>query len=165
MSLPPTGPRALRAALAATLALSACATAPDEAGLPSIAPVIVAPGDQITRQPPASLEPLADGTVVLEDGPFSDRVTVDDATLSPGARPRVSGTVENIVDVSELIVMEIRVDFYGADGRFVGTGNQVFDTESSEPFHGQPLPFEVIAPEQASGARFALLSIPALVNE
>ncbi len=115
-----------------------------------------APATLAVNQPP--------GTVTLQPGPFDDRVRIRGARLSGD---RVTASLDVVSDVSELIALEIRVDFYDTSGTLIGTGRQQDDAKDSERYHGtggvRGLPVTVRSPGR--GASSAVLSIPVLVNE
>lgn len=100
----------------------------------------------------------------MEPGPFTDRVRISGLRLREGRRRAVAGRLVDVVDVSELIVLELRADFYDRRGRLVGSGVQVFDTEAAEPFEDTALPSAVRADEPAPRAVAAELAVPQLVN-
>jgi hypothetical protein len=127
---------------------------------PSTAPAS-ASADQ--RMPPRSAD-LAPGRVRIEPGPFTDRVVIRSLRVEPGARPLVRGRIRNSVDVSELIVLELRADFYDRTGRLVGSGVRVF--EDLHAGAGEPFAAFTISPDgRAPTAVSAILTIPQLANE
>ena len=109
------------------------------------------------------------GSVTVCTGPFIDRLRLSDLLLtgSAGGSSSVTGHLDVVSDVSEIIALEIRVDFYDVAGRLVGSAQQVFDPAATEVFHTTAgvvgLPFSVTAP--VAGANSAVLSVPVLVNE
>lgn len=103
------------------------------------------------------------GTVAVEPGPFTDRVSFSGLTLRRGTRPSVTGRIRNRVDVSELLLLELRVNFYDRRGRVIGSGKRVFLDQ--EEFGTHPLRFAVRARRPAAAAVAAQLSVPQLVNE
>jgi len=115
------------------------------------------------RRPPATID-ARPGETRVEDGPFTDRVRITGLAIAPGPRPVVRGRIVGSVDVSELIVLELRADFYDAAGRFVGSGRRVFHDAHADAREG-PLAFRIRASAPLPGAVSALLSIPQLVNE
>jgi hypothetical protein len=104
------------------------------------------------------------GEVRVAGGPFADRLSFHDLRLRAG---RVSGTVDVVSDVSEVIGLEVRVDFYDQAGTLVGSDRQVFDTEATDQYHTDAgvagLPVTLAAP--LGGSRSAVLTVPVLVNE
>lgn len=107
--------------------------------------------------------PVRRGEVQVPAGPFSDRVELRDLVLRLGRMPRVTGSIRNRVDVSDVIVLELRVDFYDSEGRRVGAGSVVYD--GARPFDRRALRFSVAAYRPAPSAVAAVLTIPQLVNE
>ena len=70
-------------------------------------------------------------------------------------------------DVSDLLDLEVRADFYDAAGRLLASGRQTDATSRhrarSTPARGvRGLPLRIAAP---AGAVAALVSVPVLVNE
>ena len=121
------------------------------------------PGDRPATGP-ARLRPVpAPGTVRVQEGPFTDRVRVFGLHLRGGKRPLVSGRMLNVRDVSDLLSLTIRADFYDRRGRRVAAGRRHFG--EGEPFHDRPLRFRIRAKRPAPGASSAVLTIPDLVNE
>ena len=132
----------------------------------------VAPGP--TRAPAQRLDPApAAGTVRVEAGPFTDRLTFSGLAVQ-GAQ--VVGRVENAVDVSELIVLALQADFYDASGRLLGSGTATYADEEFADTGATPLPhgtgvhdeaFRVVVPSRPRlpGAVSAVLTVPQLVNE
>ena len=116
-----------------------------------------APADSIGAGVPA-------GTVSVADGPFTDRLRITELQLSGSA---VTGSLAVTSDVSEVLNLELRVDFYGAAGDLLGSNRQVFTAQDTEPFHSTSgvvgLPITVPAP--LLGSHSAVVSIPVLVNE
>ncbi|RYV51199.1 hypothetical protein [Pengzhenrongella frigida] len=104
------------------------------------------------------------GTVSVDDGPFTDRLRITELRLSDSA---VTGSLAVTSDVSEVLNLEVRVDFYGAAGDLLGSDRQVFTARDTEPFHSTAgvvgLPITVPAP--VPGSHSAVVSIPVLVNE
>lgn len=70
-------------------------------------------------------------------------------------------------DVSEIINLEVRVDFYDEAGKYLTSERQIFRTQDTEEFHTTAgvagLPISVPGP--AVGVHSAVLSVPVLVNE
>lgn len=101
--------------------------------------------------------------VRLAAGPFTDRVAVTGLELLAGERPQIRGRIRNLVDVSDLLVLEIRADFYDAGGRKVATGSWL--TTKEEPYHDHALRFIVQSARTAPSAVTGVVSIPQLVTE
>lgn len=130
-----------------------------------------------TRTPPASLTPVPNaGTVAVEPGPFTDRLEINDLALQSGDRPAVTGSLRNAVDVSEFIVLELRADFYDAQGSYLGSGTATYADEEfadtgAAPLtpttgeHGEAFNITVQSDTPLSGAASAVLTFPQLVNE
>lgn len=107
--------------------------------------------------------PVGRGHVQVPPGPFTDRVDIRNLRFHAGPRPRVTGSMLNLVDVSDAIVLELRADFYDARGRRVGQGDVVFN--DAEPFNKEKLRFAIGSRDAAPSAVAAVLTIPQLVNE
>ncbi|MCX5388059.1 hypothetical protein [Streptomyces sp. NBC_00083] len=130
---------------------------------------------------PAAHRELGKGEVRLDQGPFTDRVKVTGAAL--GAGSAVTGHLTVTSDVSDLIALEVRAAYYGADGGLLGTGTFRYAEEGHDGHPGGHTPaaegagidFTVrpAAPDGTStpaGAPIGtpagvVLSIPVLVNE
>ena len=118
-----------------------------------------------TARPRLNPPPRA-GSVAVEAGPFSDRVRISGLEFTDaGARPRVRGSMVNRVDVSEVIVLEVKADFYDLDGRHVGSGSQVFKDAEAFDHADEAIRFDIRPRRPARGATSAVLSVPQLVNE
>lgn len=119
-----------------------------------------------TEAPPAAAvgAGVPAGTVTVQTGPFTERLRISELRLTEQA---ITARLDVVSDVSEIINLEVRVDFYDSAGALLGSGRQVFVTKDTEAFHTTSgvvgLPLSVPAP--ASGAHSALLSVPVLVNE
>lgn len=139
---------------------------------PAVVPTRTAPAP--TRAPPATLVPaLAPGTVLIEPGPFTDRLDITDLVLLAGERPVVTGTFSNTVDVSELIVLELQADFYDDQGHYLGSGTATYadeeyaDNGATPLTHGTGESFTVAVPSTTplAGVTSAILTVPQVVNE
>lgn len=166
-----------------TVALTACSGRDDAAGTAEqptgpVAPVVVSvTGSAPSRTPPSVLTPApAAGTVRIEPGPFTDRLDITNASLSSGEQPAVTATVQNTVDVSEFIVLELQADFYDASGGYLGSGSatyadEEFATAGVTPLthgtgdHSDAIPVTVPSHTALTGAVSAVLTVPQLVNE
>lgn len=116
------------------------------------------------RYPPPRLRPPGrPGQVLLEDGPFNERLTFFDLSLRPGERPRASGALKTGSENSTLITMALEVDFYDADGRLVGTGSRSYGR--GPVLSRKALQFSVRSEKPAPDAVSALLVVPDFVNE
>ena len=156
------------AALALALSATACAAPTSTEGTPGSAAADLAASvaAQSPAPPPApapSLDPVpAPGTVTVAPGPFVDRVSLEGLALSGD---QVTGTLDMVRDVSEVLALEVQVDAYDTSGALLGTQTWVADPASTEEHHTtegvQDLPLAIAAP----GAASAVLSIPVLVNE
>ncbi len=161
--------RSLVAALAATATAGAAGcseSGDDRAKRPADPPARIVTErtpDSGTAAPRRLARPLEAGTVRVEPGPFTDRVLVRGLRLSGGQRPRVTGRLVNRVDVSEVLALDLRADFYDRAGRLVASGTRSFG--ESEEFGQEPLAFTVVASTAAPTADAAVFSIPQLVNE
>ena len=126
--------------------------------------------------PVRSGTPPQAGEVELVAGPFTDRVRLEQAQVRTGKQAAVEGSLAQLVDSSALIVAQLQVDFYGADGALLGSRQKVLrqpDITSGgvrpvggDARYGGDIDFSVQAPAQyADEVRAALLSVPTLVNE
>jgi hypothetical protein len=87
--------------------------------------------------------PPSSGTVVVEPGPFTDRVHLTGLVVEPGARPKLTGNLAVTTAVSELMALEVVADFYDRDGYLLGSAVQTVQGESvggsvREDGHGHP---------------------------
>lgn len=157
---------------------AAPAAAAPAAAAPAAAAVVPTRTDTApTRVPPPTLAPAPSaGTVQIEPGPFTDRLAFDDLALQPGERPTVTATVANTVDVSELIVLQLRADFYDTGGRLLGSGTATYadeefaDTGATALEHGtgvhdDSFAVTVASPQPLPAASSAILTVAQLVNE
>lgn len=71
----------------------------------------------------------------------------------------------NVVDVSDVIVLEVKADFYDREGRHVGSGTQVFQNAEAFDHEHEAVRFDIRPGRTAEGAVAAVLSVPQLVNE
>jgi hypothetical protein len=168
--------------LLTAMAVSGCTAPPTPA--PAGAPTAVVPtrsdAPPTREATPVLAAPLPAGTVVVEPGPFTDRLTFAELALRPGEQPAVTGRVANAVDVSELIVLTLRADYYDAGGRLLGSGTATYADEEfagagATPIehdhgpgaaeHAEPVPVTVPSTDRLPGAVSAVLSVPQLVNE
>lgn len=127
------------------------------------------------RTPPATLPaPPGPGTVLVEAGPFTDRISLTGLTVRPGTRPRVTGQLTVTTDVSEVMALEVAADFYDAQGHFLGSAAQALQGHSiggpeHDDAHGNPS--ESVAIDVGPGSPFqreasvAIVTVPQLVNE
>ncbi|GAB2540247.1 hypothetical protein GCM10027167_51350 [Nocardia heshunensis] len=111
------------------------------------------------------------GEVRLTPGPFTDRVRLSGTRLE-GAT--VSGTVAVTSDVSDLLALEVRADFYDVSGHLVGSGRfEHADGESAAGSHAgaghvpsnDGVAFTITSAPTDATITAAVLSIPVLVNE
>ncbi len=145
-------------------AKDAAAAAGPQTGRPALREPAPAKAGVDGRYAPARLQPPGrPGQVLLEDGPFVDRLRFEQLSLRPGPRPRASGTVRTGFENSTLISMELEVDFYDEDGRLVGKGTRVYGR--GPVLSRKPLQFSVRSRTPAPEAVTALLAVPDLVNE
>lgn len=163
-------------AIGIAVALAGCsASGPADDAAPG--PDAAAAAAAVATQSPAAPAPPAPtigagapaGTVDVQPGPFVDRVRLTELRLAGGA---VTGVLDVVSDVSEVINLEVQVDFYDGAGALLGSDRAVFDTAATEEFHttagvvGLPFSAEVTGPRvRESEVNSAVLSIPALVNE
>jgi hypothetical protein len=117
------------------------------------------------ERPTALVSPApARGTVRVVDGAFTDRVRLTGTRLRTGDRPAVVARIQGSVDVSELLVLEVRADFYDVSGRYVNSGRAVFKDLHAGP-QNQPASVVIAAGATNRPIASALVSIPQLVNE
>ena len=99
-------------------------------------------------------------------GPFSDRVEISRLRFAAErARPVVTGRTVNVTDVSDVIVFEVRADFYDRRGRHVGSGAQVLQNAEAFDREAEAIRLAIRPAGSAHGAVAAIVSIPQLVNE
>lgn len=166
---PPRVPVALAALALALGAATGCGDDPERfpsraADPPSPTVVTQRPANRTVQAPRRLERPLAEGEVRIEPGAFTDRVSVSGLRFSSGERPRVSGAVRSRTDVSDLLALELRADFYDADGKLVASGTKNY-TGEREPIAARALRFTIPAARPARTAVAAVFSIPQLVNE
>ncbi|HYN71942.1 MAG TPA: hypothetical protein VES60_05520 [Nakamurella sp.] len=155
-------------------------TAPGSSAPPTaeVRPVVPTPDrTALNRTPPQQLAPApVAGTVTVESGPFTDRLEITDLSLQTGDHPAVTAALSNAADVSELIVLELRADFYDAQGGYLGFGAASYADEEYADHGTTPLThgtgeqdgsFTIAVPSTAplTGATSAILTVPQLVNE
>ena len=158
------------AVLAVTLG-AGCSPAPSaSAPATSNAPVSF-PAPKTPPAPAALLNPApAAGEVRLEPGPFTDRVALTGLRLDAAAGV-VHGHLTITSDVSDVLALDIRAAFYGADGKLLGTGTFHYQEEGDGEEHKHApathggIDIAVAAAPATNGATSAVLSIPVLVNE
>ena len=124
----------------------------------------------------SSRSPRQPGSVTVESGPFTDRLEITDLSLQPGDHPSVTAALSNVADVSAVIVLELRADFYDAQGGYLGFGtagyaDQEYTDNGTIPLtYGTGEPdgsFTIAVPSTTPlpGAASAILTVPQLVNE
>ena len=131
-----------------------------------------------TRTPPLTLAPAPGGTVASRSSRARSPTGWTSPTphCNPATRPVVTAQLRNVVDVSGLILLELRADFYDAAGGYLGFGTAAYADEEFADAGTTPLPhgtgehgdsFVVTVPSDAplTGASSAILTIPQLVNE
>lgn len=157
--------------LIAGLAVAGCAAPSGEAGPATAVAVVPTRTDTPpTRTPPTSVA-VAPGSVTVEPGPFTDRVAFSELAVRAGDRPSVTGVLTSTVDVSGVIVLTLRADFYDAGGRLLGSGTATYadeefaDTGAQPIGPGEPVPVEVVGDGPLTGAVSAVLTVVQLVNE
>ncbi|MEU6931404.1 hypothetical protein [Streptomyces sp. NPDC046374] len=173
---------ALIAAVAALASLTGCGASGDGTGTDGVRPAAAAssappPSASLPapRTAPAPAPTLAtrpeQGDVRVEDGPFTDRVRFTRLALLD--RRAVAGHLAVTSDVSDVIALEVRAAFYGADGRLLGSGVFTYgeEHEGEKGGHharraaGAGIDFSVSAKNLGGMPVAAVLSIPVLVNE
>lgn len=126
--------------------------------------VTVAPEPAPPREPPRRLSPAAEsGTVRVEEGPFTDQLRIEALRVRSGERPRVTGRMARVTDVSELLLLQLEADFYDRRGRYLASGTATID--DPEAFHEGDLSFSVAARRPARRAVAAILTVPQLISE
>lgn len=118
------------------------------------------------------LDPVpADGTATQLAGPFDEGLALADLAVAPDG---AVGTVQVTGDVSTVLVLELRAGFYDRGGALLGTGRLVlrqpdftraYEAGVTGARYNGALPFAVPAPEDADGARSAVVTVVSLVNE
>lgn len=106
------------------------------------------------------------GQVIVENGPFTDRVEISELTLSRGSAA-VTGRLRVTTDVSDLLLVELRCTFYDERGAVLGTGSfQYSESHEAHEEHGadEQVEFRVQLEPQVQVSS-AVLSVPVLVNE
>ncbi|MFE3187690.1 hypothetical protein ACFXHA_01695 [Nocardia sp. NPDC059240] len=153
--------------LAGPLAVTGCSSTPASAPAPAAKP---SAGPRVV-EPPAAAVSVTPGEVRLTPGPFTDRVRLSGTRLD-GAT--VHGTLAVTSDVSDLLALEVRADFYDASGHLVGSGRfERADGESAAGSHAgnghvagdDGIAFTITAAPADAAVAAAVLSIPVLVNE
>ena len=173
--------RATLGAIVLLVATTGCVSSADTTGTSTSGPVLpVIPTQSApapTRTPALTLSPApAAGAVQIEPGPFTDRLDITDASLKPGDVPVVTARLRNVVDVSGLILLELRADFYDAAGGYLGFGTAAYaDEEFAGPSvvplphgtgeHGDPMIVTVPSDAPLTRASSAILTVPQLINE
>ena len=142
---------------------TACSSSPDAPTGAGLAASVARETPAAPAAAPAELSPVPPaGTVTVQPGPFTDRVRLEGLALADG---QVSGTLDVVSDVSELLALEVQVDAYDATGALLGSARMVVDPAEAEEFNStagiQDLPVTV----PATGASSAVVRIPVLVNE
>ncbi|MFG2143895.1 hypothetical protein ACGFRG_06795 [Streptomyces sp. NPDC048696] len=142
------------------------------------APAVTFPAPRQAPSPAATLAKVpAKGEVILEQGPFTDRVRV--TALKITDKPSVTGHFAITSDVSDVLALELRAAFYDERGRLVGTGSFQYaeEGEAGEAAHGSAghsgpraegagIDFTATPKTPLTGApASAVLSVPVLVNE
>ncbi len=103
----------------------------------------------------------ARGRLAQVSGPFDDRFTLSETTLTNGT---ARGVVTVTSDVSEVIDLQVQVGFYDADGSLLGTGIWEKHGEGSHP--DEVARFTVTAPPTyRDRVAAAAVGVPVLVNE
>ncbi len=168
----------------ATAAMAGCgggAKAPDTMGASSVdgtaspvartppAPSVVtnpAPTRASTPTAAERLRPVPTvGTVKIQPGPFTDKLKIAALRLSDGPRPALSGSLLQRTDVSEVLSLILRADFYDAGGNLVGSRQRSFG-EVEEFFDPAfRLKFKLRADRALPGASSAVLSVIDYVPE
>ncbi|MEV7087743.1 hypothetical protein AB0O07_17880 [Streptomyces sp. NPDC093085] len=201
LTLRPTLPRLATAAALTALTLTALTgctsgSTPDsasdstsgaEAKAATTSPLPLPPPRSAPAPEATLAAPLKEGEVRIEEGPFTDRVSIKDLTLTAdstsgsssssgsGSGSTVGGHLTITSDVSDVLALELRAAYYDAKGRLVGTGTFQYqeEGEDSEGGHHHDGPraaadgidFKAPATTLTGTATSAVLSVPVLVNE
>lgn len=137
---------------------------------------VAPPAPPVVPVTPVGAPAPAAGQVQLAEGPFTDRVALRQASVRAGTDAAVQGTLGQLVETSALLLAQVQVDFYAADGALLGSRVKVLrqpDVVSGgvqqvggDKRYGGDISFDVEAPvEYAPRVSAAVLSIPTLVNE
>jgi hypothetical protein len=110
--------------------------------------------------PPVTAGP---GEVVVQAGPFTDRLHLSSLRFHPGPQPAVTGTVASSTEVSDVLFLRIRADFMDVADRTVGSVEQVVDA-GDEVEAGHPIEIH-LAGTAAPEAVGAVVSVPQFVTE
>lgn len=106
------------------------------------------------------------GRVASVPGPFDDRLRLSALRLSTAA---VTGEVEVISDVSDLLELEVVAGLYDGRGRLLGTARYVHHLDESHLDTGPPTETERFRIAIPAGLRdrvaAAAVGVPVLVNE
>lgn len=153
----------------ATLPVAASVTAPPASAPPATAAAAPSAASAAVAAPPRA------GTVRLVAGPFTDRLHLQRLTVVRRPGVAVSGSFAQVADVSELLDLEVRADFYDDSGRLLGSRTTVLGQSdvirtarggAGPDRSGGDVAFTVSAPAAvAARVSSALVSIPMLVNE
>lgn len=109
--------------------------------------------------------PIRSGTSVTQ-GPFNDRVRILNLHLKSGRRPHLTGRLRGTVDVSDLLLLEVRADFFDRSGVHLGSRRLLVREGDPGSTLGGDVRFDLTPTARlARTADRAALSIPQLVNE
>lgn len=103
------------------------------------------------------------GTVKIQPGPFTDKLKIAALQLSDGPRPALSGSLLQRTDVSEVLSLILRADFYDASGNLVGSQQRSFG--EVKEFFDRAFRFKLRADRALPGASSAVLSVIDYVPE
>ncbi|WP_329196485.1 MULTISPECIES: hypothetical protein [unclassified Streptomyces] len=146
----------------------------DAAGEPAAAPPVVLPAPRSAPAPAAVLaQPVRQGEVRVEQGPFTDRLRLERLTLTD--RQTVTGHATITADVSDTLALELSVAYYDSSGHLVGTGAFQYQ-EEGEDAHGTErhdgpraagdgIDFTVSPGKLTGTPAGAVLTVPVLVSE
>ncbi|MEU7063933.1 hypothetical protein [Streptomyces sp. NPDC046161] len=135
---------------------------------------VVLPAPRSAPAPAAVLaQPLGQGEVRVDQGPFTDRMRLDRLTLTD--RQTVTGHATITADVSDTLALELSVAYYDASGHLVGTGAFQYQ-EEGEDAHGTErhdgpraagdgIDFTVSPGKLTGTPAGAVLTVPVLVSE
>ncbi|UGQ11528.1 hypothetical protein LO772_32905 [Yinghuangia sp. ASG 101] len=113
--------------------------------------------------------PPTPGEVRLEQGPFTDRLSITGLTLT--GEPSVTGHMVVTSDVSDVIALELRAAYYDDRGRLVGTTSFEYQEEGhahtaeTAAAEHEGIDFTIPATGLSGTPVTALVSVPVLVNE
>lgn len=163
---PPASPLRRAAAVGLVLLAGGCSLLGGDRRPENTLPVEVPQASAVERPVVAELDdPVAPGEVRPAPGPFEDRIAYEGLAYVPGERPEVRGGIDNVQDVSTLLLLELAADFYDAEGRHVGTGLGQLTVREWQAAGGGFIPFVLRPEEPVPDAVGATITVVQLVND